>query len=45
MNRPHDHNCKTLTEVTTVCRRVTSITPREYRTGHVQEDRAGREGG
>src|SRR5260370_14216190 len=45
MNRPYDHNCKTLTEVTTMFRCVTSITPRGYRTGYLQEDRPGRQGG
>ena len=36
---------RTASHFTTVFRRVTGITPRGYRTGHVREDRPGREGG
>ena len=36
---------RTPSHFTTVFRRVTGITPRGYRTGHLREDRPGREGG
>ena len=36
---------RTPSHFTTVFRRATGITPRGYRTGHLREDRPGREGG
>jgi len=36
---------RTASHFSTVFRRVTGITPNGYRTGHVREDRPGREGG
>ena len=36
---------RTPSHFTTVFHRVTGITPRGYRTGHLREDRPGREGG
>src|ERR1700736_5480723 len=36
---------RTASHFTTVFRRATGITPNGYRTGHVREDRPGREGG